>query len=417
MPEKKQLEQSKLLTIVIVVSLLVGGASGSVAGFLVGSAQTSTSAWQWLAGEGDHRDLLGSMAPADEVSRLQIIQQESSTINAVQSVTPSVVSIVVTKEFEQLDDEFFSPFDDFFGFPFDLDIPDFDLGPQEIGGGTGFVVDADEGFILTNRHVVDDEDAQYTVVTNKGKEYEASVVARDPFNDLAVIQVQSLTLPELSFADSDTLKLGQSVIAIGNSLGEFSNTVTTGVVSGIGRDIIAGGVGQSERLDNVIQTDAAINPGNSGGPLIDLAGKVVGVNTAVSRQGQLIGFAIPSKEAKKVVESVERYGRIVRPYIGVRYILLNERVAKEEGLNVVEGALIVPGDAPSELGVIPESPAEIAGLVVGDVITKVDGVFVTEETTLANLIQQYTPGDTVILTIISSGTERDVQLTLDEYVE
>ena len=188
-------------------------------------------------------------------------------------------------------------------------------------------------------------------------------------------------------------------------------------MSGIGRTIVAGGASGSERLEGVIQTDAAINPGNSGGPLVNLAGQVVGINTAIDRQGQLIGFAIPINTAKKVIESVEKHGRIVRPYLGVRYIMLNKQIAEDNNLDVDYGALIVRGEKRTELAVIPGSPADKAGLVENDIILEVNGVKVDENNSLAKLIQQYNVGDVITLKIWHKGEEKEVQVKLGEYKE
>jgi len=296
--------------------------------------------------------------------------------------------------------------------------PKEDLPKQKVGGGTGFVVLRDKGLILTNKHVVSDKDADYTVVTNNGNEFKAKVLARDPFNDIAILKIENkdFDLPALDLGDSDKLKIGQTVIAIGNALGEYRNTVTKGVVSGIGRKVIAGGVlGQSETLEGVIQTDAAINSGNSGGPLIDLNARVVGINTAISRQGQLIGFSIPINQAKNVIESVEKHGRIVRPFLGVRYTLINEKIAETNNLEVDYGALIIKGSAQEELAVIPGSPADKAGLVENDIILKVNGNKVGQENSLSKLIQKHQPGDVIDLLVYHKGEEKELQATLEEY--
>ena len=248
-----------------------------------------------------------------------------------------------------------TPFDGFFGqgspfnFFFGNQIPQpaprkVPQGKQTIGGGTGFVIDSAKGLILTNRHVVDDTEADYTVLTNDGKKYEAKVLIRDSGNDLAIAQIKDAKLPALEFGDSDKIQIGQTVIAIGNALGEYRNTVTKGVISGTARNVVAGdSQGSSESLEGVFQTDAAINPGNSGGPLVNLSGQVIGINTAVNREGQLIGFAIPSNEAKRLVDNYQKYGKVVRPYLGIRYVLVTSEIARANDLSVDYGALVVRG--------------------------------------------------------------------------
>ncbi len=401
----------KILLLSTVVSVLTGGVAGGVVGFMAGNATSQHYGLQdslyWLSGKNPKADMVENIAVVTEESR----QIESATISAVESTTKSVVSVIVTKELQQrgLPNSFF-PFDSFFDSPFY--VPD-EPTIQQVGGGTGFVIDAPEGLVLTNRHVVDDETAVYSVVLNDGTELEATVLARDPFNDLAVLKVaeNTITAPSLTLGDSDTLRLGQTVIAIGNSLGEFSNTVTTGVVSGTERDIIAGSYGSSERLENVIQTDAAINPGNSGGPLINLQGEVIGINTAVSQLGQSIGFAIPINEAKQVVASVKEYGRIVRPYLGVRYSAVSPDIAAARSLPAGVGALLVAGQYAGDVAVLPGSPAEQAGLIAGDVIVQVGDQAVNEEQSLSYLIQQYQPGDSVDVTVVRENLER-ITLTI-----
>lgn len=241
-------------------------------------------------------------------------------------------------------------------------------------------------------------------------------MTRDPANDIAVLKVAKLGLPEVELGDSDKMQIGQTVIAIGNALGEYRNTITRGVVSGIGRTVIAGdNTGQSEVLENVIQTDAAINPGNSGGPLINLRGQVIGINVAMNQSGQLIGFAIPINQVKEVIGGVKKYGRIVRPFLGVRYVLINDAMAKANNLSVKYGALIVRGKNKEDLAITPGSPADKAGLVENDIILQIDKQRIDEEHPLAKAIQKHNPGDTVELKVLHDGKERVEKVTLEEY--
>ncbi len=412
MSSKNNFSFTSILIITIIVSTLIGTLLGVVGGALVGPiVRNNLNSWLGF-------NLLNP-APVNQLYSQRVVKviEESATIEAVKKVSPAVVSIVITKDLSKLYDFNNPNFPWFeFGFPFGFRFSP-PQGKQEIGGGTGFVVDADKGYIITNKHVVADEQAEYSVLTNDGKRYDAKVLARDPFNDIAILQIKAKGLTAVELGDSDTLEMGQTVIAIGNALGEYRNTVTKGVVSGIGRTIVAGGASGSERLEGVIQTDAAINPGNSGGPLVNLAGQVVGINTAIDRQGQLIGFAIPINTAKKVIESVEKYGRIVRPYLGVRYIMLNKQIAKDNNLEIDYGALIVRGEKRTELAVIPGSPADKAGLVENDIILEVDGTKVDENNSLAKLIQQHNVGDVVTLKIWHKGEEKEVQVKLGEYKE
>lgn len=335
--------------------------------------------------------------PGQAINQNIVLEEESAITDVIKKVSPAVVSIVVSKDITTLNP--------FFGLQRE--------GVQQVGAGTGFFVSAD-GLILTNKHVVSDSRAQYTVVTNDGKKYDARVVSQDPSNDLAIVKVEMSNAPYLAFADSTDLQLGQHVIAIGNSLGQFQNTVTTGVVSGLSRSIVAGDRTGSEQLEGVIQTDAAINPGNSGGPLLNLAGQVVGINTAVSQEGQLVGFAIPSIDAKLALDSYLRTGKIVRPFIGVRYMLLNAATAEEMNLQRDYGALLIRGDGTANFAVSPGSPADRAGLKEGDIILEVNGSRIDEDNPLPKVLKSFKPGERISVKVFSDETEKTIPLTLGE---
>lgn len=364
-------------------------------------------------------------------SQILKIEEESATTAVVKKVSPSVVSIIVSKDLSKIYNSTGPnpfPFNNFFdqGFPFNFFFgqqqpptqPQRPKGKQEIGGGTGFVVNQEKGLILTNRHVVEDTEADYTVLTNDGRKFDAQVVARDVVNDLALVQIKDKSLSQVTLGDSEGVALGQTVIAIGNALGEYRNTITKGIVSGIGRNVVAGNnQGSSESLEGVFQTDAAINPGNSGGPLVNLLGQVIGINTAVNREGQLIGFAIPSNEAKRIITSFEKNGRIVRPYLGIRYIPITPELAKANKLEVDYGVLIARGQSVSELAVVPGSPADKAGLVENDIILELNGQKIDSEHSLIKMLSQFNPGDTVKLKIYHRGEKKDVQVKLEEFKE
>jgi serine protease Do len=257
-----------------------------------------------------------------------------------------------------------------------------------------------------------------SVVLADGTTYnDVTVVGRDPLNDIAFLKINGVKdLPAVELGDSDSVQTGQQVVAIGNALGEFRNSVTSGIISGKGRPIQAddgSGSGSSEQLENLLQTDAAINPGNSGGPLVTLDGKVVGINTAVSEEGQAIGFAIPINDAKGLLNTVLKQGKIVRSYLGVRYISLDKATATQLNLSVSQGAYVTADRTGS--AVVPGSPADKAGLKSGDVITKVDGTDITESHSLASTLSQHSPGDKVTLTLVRDGKTQDVSVTLDPY--
>lgn len=345
---------------------------------------------------------------------------EVAVVRAVEKASPSVVSIVVTKDLPVIERCPYDPYGDlppefreFFGFGGGFTQPcQKGTKKQEVGGGSGFIVSAD-GLVVTNKHVVSDEKAAYTVLTNDGKKYDAKVLARDVSLDLAILKIDAGDLSPVVLGDSDSVKLGQTAIAIGNSLGEFRNTVSVGVISGLSRTITASGASYGDEvLQGLIQTDAAINPGNSGGPLLNLKGEVIGINTAVASGAENIGFTIPINQAKRAIESVKKSGRIITPYLGVRYLMLNEEVAKKQKVSVMEGALI-RGTAEGP-GVLPDSPAERAGFKAEDIIVAVGGIKVSEEKPLGTLIQGHAVGDSVAFTVRRGSETLTLTVTLAE---
>jgi len=373
-PKRKNRFLAKKITwVILIFSVSVfGGLLGSFVYNYVGSGQKSFS-------ETFKRD------------QTLKVEEESATIDVVKKISPSVVSI--TQEGENLD---------FFGQLF-----------KTTGSGTGFIVESN-GLILTNKHVVSDKNAKYSVFMVDGTEYEAKILAIDPSYDLAFLKIEASDLPVVELGDSDSLQVGQKVIAIGNTLGQYQNTVTSGVISGIGRLITAGG-GEGldqETLENVIQTDAAINPGNSGGPLVNLAGQVVSVNTAVDQGGQLIGFSIPINLVKSALQSVIETGKVIRPMIGVRYINITKEFALRNSIKKEKGALVYSGSG--EPAVILGSPAQKAGLKESDIIVKINGSEILPTKSLALLLQQYQVGDKLKLTIFRDEVEFEVEVVLAE---
>lgn len=357
------------------------------------------------------------------LQQTNFFDEESATMSVVKDVNEAVVSIAIFREFNSTQVQTF-PFGDLFeGFESPLE-PSMPSEPgtspdssrrQQVGGGSGFIIEPD-GLIVTNRHVVGDSSSSYVVILADGTQYEAEVVAKDPVLDVALIQIEATDLPTLRLGDSDQLELGQTVIAIGNALSEFGNTVTRGVVSGVGRRVEAGnGRGFTEVLDEAIQTDAAINPGNSGGPLLNLAGEVIGINTAVSSRGQSLGFAIPINSVKKTIESVRTTGRIVRPWLGVRYRPITPRLAELNNLPVTYGALVLRGETSDELAVIPGSPADKAGLVENDIILEINEHPLDDRDSLVKEVAKYAVGDTITLLVLHKGEEKVIEVTLGEF--
>lgn len=280
--------------------------------------------------------------------------------------------------------------------------------------GTGIIL-TEDGLILTNKHVVP-EDSNFRVVLSDGTEYsDIEVLGRDPFNDVAFIKIREVSgLTPAPIGDSSQVQVGDQVIAIGNALGQFANTVTSGIISGLGRPIVAGGgFEKPDALQNLFQTDASINPGNSGGPLMNLSGEVIGVNTAVAGGAENIGFAIPVNDVKAGIESVKSEGRLVKPYLGVRYIGLTDSVATELSLDVKRGAYVF---SDSEDPVLADSPAEKGGVKKGDIITKVNGEDINESNSLVTLIGRHKVGEEVSLTVLRGGgdAEQTLTITLEE---
>ena len=354
------------------------------------------------------------------IEKQTIFSQESFVVDAVKKTNPAVVSIIISQEVPKYEtyidpNQQQNPFGDLFP-GFNFNVPQYRQNgteKKEIGGGSGFFVSSD-GLIVTNKHVVDKKNVEYTVFTNNGKKHTAKVIARDSVLDIALIKIEGNSFPYLALGNSDSLNVGQSVIAIGNALGEYRNTVSVGVISGLARSITAGdNSGKSEVLDHVIQTDAAINPGNSGGPLLNLRGEVIGVNVAVAQGSQSIGFALPINSVKGAIESVKSTGKIIRPYLGVRYVMVNTEMKDKNNLSVDYGVLVKAGATPSELAVIPGSPADKAGIVENDIILKIDGVRLDDKTSLASIIREKSIGQVINLKILHKGVEKNVSVTLE----
>ncbi len=399
LPKQEEKGDNRIIPMVVLLSLLFG-----IAGSVIGSLYVAPF----------YKKDSGPVA--GEVKTVSV-NEESGVVEVVKKASPAVVSIIISKDLNKIPGYSSSPFD--FG-PFFFD-PFFQYRDgrnnnqpniQEIGQGSGFII-SEDGLIVTNKHVVNDSAATYTVLTNDGKKYDAEVLSTDPTNDIALVKIAGNNFTALTLGDSSELQVGQKAIAIGNSLGQYQNTVTTGVVSGIGRTITASGASGSEQLEGVIQTDAAINRGNSGGPLLDIGGSVIGVNTAIDVQGQLVGFAIPVNDVKKDIESFKKFGRIIKPFLGVRYVLVNESIKEQSKLTVDYGALIVSGgtNAPA---VVAGSAADKAGLKEDDIILEVNSQTIDQNHSLAAVLKNYSPSDVVKMKILRGGNELEITVTLGE---
>jgi len=384
----------KSLKTVIVATALATGLVGG--GFAIGRAN------QTLAAPADvHENGSPALSGAQRMSL-------PSFADLAARVSPTVVNIKVTSvEKAAFPDQSFGEDFPFPGFGFPVPQP-----PQQFkrqGAGSGFIIRKD-GVILTNNHVVENAQ-QITVTLADKKQYKAKVLGRDPKTDLAVIKIDPKSdLPAAALGSSDALRVGDWVMAIGNPFG-FSNTVTTGIVSAKGRTIGAG------PYDSFIQTDAPINPGNSGGPLFNLAGEVVGINSAIYSQsgGNIgIGFAIPIDWAKSDLKDILEHGRIVKPYLGLMYVMLTPAIAKHYGLSSEHGAIVVRDHRPGATAVLADSPAQKAGLKEHDIITKVDGTEMGDKSDLMDMLQEHKVGEKVSLTFMRSGKEHDCDVTLEE---
>jgi len=338
----------------------------------------------------------------------------SPIVEIAKKVCPAVITIVISKDLPKIEGFYLMPFGGK-----GIIMPKFKKGKKEatkIGGGSGFIISSD-GYLITSRHVVSDPKADYTVILEPKKKYSAKVFARDPINDIAVLRIKdgNKKFPYLQLGDSDKIELGEEVIAVGNALGEFHDTISSGIISGLSRYIQATDhiSRQSERLRGLIQTDAAINPGNSGGPLVNMEGKVIGINTAMVAGAQNIGFAIPINYAKKDLEEVKKYGKIMVPFLGIKYVILSKELSQKNKLPVNNGALIVR-EVLGEPAVIEGSAAAKAGLKEFDIILEANGKKITLKNPLSNILQNCKIGEKIKLKVLRSKKEILLKAKLKE---
>lgn len=325
--------------------------------------------------------------PQPTLERRTIVEEDNQVISTVENSSPSVVAIGVNQRV-------FNPFDPF-------------SSPRQTEStiGTGFVV-SDKGIIVTNKHVVSDTGVKYSVISKDGKKLDVKKIYRDPLLDLALVSVDPSGLKPLGLGDSSKIKVGQTVIAIGNALGRFTNSVTKGIISGLSRRVVAGDPfsGSAESLDNLIQTDAAINPGNSGGPLLDISGQVIGVNVATTEGAQNIGFAIPINVVKPIVDEFLTKGTISRPFLGIRYRFISKDVALLN--DVPQGAYIQD--------VIDGSSADKAGIKTQDIITKINGQTIDSENKISEIVSKSKIGDKLSLDVFRDDKIIKFTATLEE---
>lgn len=327
----------------------------------------------------------------------QIVSKQEQDVAAVaDKVAPSVVSILTTSQARGS-----SQF----------------IAQEQEGAGTGIIISKD-GYVLTNNHVVEGA-TTVTVVGADGTTYEnVKIIGRDPLNDVAFLKISNVSdLVAAQLGDSKSVRIGQNVVAIGNALGQYQNTVTSGIISGTGRSVVASTDGTSdgdaESLSDLIQTDAAINSGNSGGPLVNMTGQVIGINTAIASDANSVGFVIPISSTKGVIEGVLGSGKVSRAYLGVRFLSVTADVAKIYNLSVKQGAYVYADS--NQAAVVSGGPADKAGVKDKDIITKVNGVEIGAKGSVATLIGEYKPGDTVELTIVRDGKTSTVKVNLTPY--
>lgn len=319
----------------------------------------------------------------------------SSPIKKIaKKVCPAVITIVASKDIPKLDVA------SFLSLKSDLDLNH--KGQAKVGGGSGFIVSKD-GYVFTCAHVVKDKEADYTVIIDPKHKYSAKVLSRDFLTDIAILKIRGKNLPYLKLANSDKIDLGECVISVGNSLGEFEDTMSLGIISGLSRSIKAcDNMNFHTDLKGLFQTDAAINNGNSGGPLINIKGEAVGINTAMIENAQNIGFAIPINCALKDLQEIKKHGKIKRPYLGVKYILLDKKISEENNLSVDNGALIVR-ERYGENPIAKFSPANKADLKEYDIIISYNNKLITKENTLAELLSKSSINDKVELKVLRKG--------------
>ncbi len=333
-------------------------------------------------------------------------------VKVAKKVCPAAITIVASKDLPKIDGYFALPFGNS-----NVMLPKFETNQKErtkVGGGSGFIVSPD-GYIVTCNHVVADSQCEYTVLVSPGQKYSAKILAKDPLVDLAILKIDATKLPYLDLGDSNQIDLGETVVAVGNPLGEFDDTISAGIISGLSRKITAYGEAHVGALSlrGLIQTDAAINPGNSGGPLTNLEGKVVGINSAMVAGAENIGFAIPINYAKVILDEIKKFGKIKRPFLGIRYLILNENIAKTNQLPVNYGALIFR-ERLGEPAIIKDSPADQAGLQEFDIILECNGQKITEENTLNDIMQRHQVGDELQFMVLREEKELQLAAKLQE---
>jgi len=342
--------------------------------------------------------------------------RKSKIVEIAKKICPAVITIVASRDLPQIEEYYFIPMKGE-----KVAIPKKMNGEKQktkIGGGSGFIVSKD-GYVLTCNHVVEEFDADYTVIVDPDHMYKAKVLARDPLTDTAILKIDSdNSLPFLKLSDSDKVELGETVMAVGNPLGEFEDTLSVGIVSGLSRKITAHSYNlncssKATCLRGLIQTDAAINPGNSGGPLVNMDGEAIAINTAMIMGAENIGFAMPINYIKEDLAEVRKEGRVKRPYLGVKYVILNEQIAKANKIDCHYGALVVR-EMFGEPAVAKGSSAELAGLKEYDIILEINGKKITQDNSLNDILSSCAIGEKIYILVLRNREEINLETVLKE---
>ncbi|PIR44182.1 hypothetical protein COV23_01345 [Candidatus Wolfebacteria bacterium CG10_big_fil_rev_8_21_14_0_10_31_9] len=344
---------------------------------------------------------------------------KNNLVSVIKKVLPATVTIIISRDFNELQKEAKSITNILPAIKNkklrDLkDQADKD-GMVRIGSGSGFIV-SPEGIVMSNRHIVNDYENHYTVLTTDGKKYNAKIIAKDPVSDIAMLKIENTNkFPYIKLSNSVKLKLGEEVIAIGNAMGIFQNTVSAGIISGLSRSITAQIDSRSpiQEIHGLIQTDAAINPGNSGGPLVNMKGEAIGINIAIISTAENIGFTLPINMAKKDLEDIKKYGKICKPFLGVHYIIVDDHIKNKFKLPVNFGAYVINEKPYNEI-IIPNSPAEKIGIKEKDIILELAGQKITQEKTIGDILEDCSVGDCKKIKILHAGKEFETKIILGE---
>ena len=410
----ENLTRTQIILLVLLVSFVTSLATGIVTVTLVNQApQPITNTIGKVIEKTVERIVPQENKNSGEETKTTIVvSRQDEIVKVIKNVSSAVVSVVASKDVPIIEQYYINPFgnDPLFQIP---QYRQKGTEKKDISSGTGFFVSSD-GLIVTNKHVVEDTAAEYTVIMNDGRRIAAKVLARDPFQDVAIVKVEGKEFNFIPTGNSDQIETGQSVIAIGNALGEFQNTVSVGIISGLNRNITAtGGLSGPEYLQGLIQTDAAINSGNSGGPLINLSGQAIGINTAMAQGAENIGFALPINIAKRDIEDAKQYGQIKYPYLGIRYQAVTSAIKDQKKLSFDYGLFLVKGSN-GEPAVAKDSPAEKAGLKEGDIIMEYNGTKILNTSIFVSLLSKSRVGDKVGLKIWRDSKEMEIQIILEE---